>query len=54
MQLKREKPVWYGALAAETRREIMYEGVKEGDVIKGHWMELSTGKKGVFEMRRAH
>ena len=38
----------------ETRREILYEGVKEGDVIKGTFLDVNSGKRGAFEFHRAH
>ena len=38
----------------ETRREILYEGIKEGEEIRGNWLEINSGKKGTFVMTRAH
>lgn len=38
----------------ESRREVLYEGVKEGDVIEGRWMDVNSGENGTFAVQRAH
>jgi hypothetical protein len=38
----------------ESRREVLFEGVKEAEVIRGNWMDVHSGKKGTFAMQRAH
>lgn len=38
----------------ESHGEVLYEGVKEGDTIRGMWTDANSGNKGTFEMQRAH